>query len=206
MLQNTPRFLRTARVAAPALAAFAMTMAFAGPAAADPSYVTRQSGEVRFAALPGEQNTVTFGPGPGGTLRVTDTTSTLTAGPGCTQVDIHTVHCGSLATVTRIQASLGNQNDSLVNNTAVPSDVDGGAGEDTLTGGGGNDRLTDPDGWNASTGSSTTFDGRGGNDTIVSRNGGFDRILCGGGFDIVVADQAALDTVPTGASCEFVIR
>ncbi|MEU9373584.1 hypothetical protein AB0D94_07445 [Streptomyces sp. NPDC048255] len=25
-------------------------------------------------------------------------------------------------------------------------------------------------------------------------------------FDILVADQAALDTVPTGAGCEFVVR
>ncbi|MFF4420626.1 hypothetical protein ACFY04_07540 [Streptomyces sp. NPDC001549] len=67
------------------------------------------------------------------------------------------------------------------------------------------DRLTDPDGWNATTGT-TTFEGRDGNDTLVSKNGGFDRITCGTGFDSLVADQAALDTVPAGSGCEFVIR
>lgn len=109
MNRNASRFLRTARLAAPALAAVTLTMAFAGPAAADPSFAMRSGGEIRFAALPGETNTVTF---------------------------------------------------SIV----------------------------------------------GGNDTLVSKNGGFDRILCGSGFDILVADQAALDTVPTGAGCEFVVR
>lgn len=204
MNRNASRLLRAARAAAPALAAITMTMAFAGPAAADPAFVTRSGGEVRFAALPGETNTVTFEI-TGSAFRVTDTTSNLTAGPGCTQVNVHAVNCG-LANATRIQASLGNLNDVVTNNTSVPADIDGGAGDDTLNGGGGNDRLTDPDGWNANTGTTTTFDGRGGNDTLVSKNGGFDRILCGSGFDIVVADQAVLDNVPTGSGCEFVIR
>ncbi|WP_412077594.1 hypothetical protein ACLF6K_24530 [Streptomyces xanthophaeus] len=205
MNRNASRFLRTARLAAPALAAVTLTMAFAGPAAADPSFAMRSGGEIRFAALPGETNTVTFSI-VSGNVRVTDSTSPITPGPGCTAVNPNAVNCGPIAGVNRIQASLGNQDDSATNNTPVPADMDGGSGEDRLTGGNGNDRLTDTDGWNASTGTTTTFDGRGGNDTLVSKNGGFDRILCGSGFDILVADQAALDTVPTGAGCEFVVR
>lgn len=205
MNRNAARLLRTARMAAPALAACALTMAFAGPAAADPSVVTRQGGEVRFSALGGEVNTVTFGIGQGGTLRITDTTSTLVAGSGCDQVDNHTVFCGQVATATRIQASLGNLDDTATNDTAIASDIDGGAGDDRITGGSGNDRLTDPDGWNAAT-TGTTFSGRGGNDTVISRNGGYDRIACGGGFDYVVADSAALDTLALNHGCENVIR
>ncbi|MFJ3727078.1 hypothetical protein ACIPYQ_31575 [Streptomyces sp. NPDC090045] len=206
MTPNSSRLLRTARLAAPAVAALAMTMALAGPAAADPSFVMRSGGEVRFAALPGEQNTVTFSIGGGGVVNVTDSTSTITAGPGCVQQGPNAVRCGVVTGLTRIQAALGNGNDVATNNTPVPSDMDGGSGEDRLIGGTAADRLTDSDGWNANTGSTTTFEGNGGNDTLVSKNGGFDRITCGTGFDILVADQAALDTVPAGSGCEFVIR
>ncbi|MGW0749304.1 hypothetical protein [Streptomyces sp. NPDC002587] len=206
MNPNTSRLLRAARLAAPAAAALAMTMAFAGPASADPSFVMRWGDEVRFAALPGEQNTVTFSVGSGGVVLVNDSTSPITAGPGCVQQDPNTARCGVITGVTRIQAALGNGNDVATNNTSVPADMDGGAGEDRLIGGTAADRLTDPDGWNANTGATTTFDGRDGNDAIVSKNGGFDRIECGTGFDIIVADQAALDNVPAGSGCEFVIR
>lgn len=205
MKPNTSRLPRAARLAAPALAALALTMAFAGPASADPSYVLRQGADVRFSALPGEQNTVRFF-NDSGTFTITDTTSPLVAGPGCSQVNPNRVTCGATGGVTRIQAAMGNLNDVVTNDTSAAADIDGGAGEDRLIGGGGADRFTDPDGWNAATGTTTTFDGRGGNDTIVSKNGGFDRILCGVGFDIVVADQAALDAVPLASGCEFVIR
>ncbi|MFE6835161.1 hypothetical protein ACFVFI_10055 [Streptomyces sp. NPDC057705] len=201
---NAARLPRMARVAAPVVAALALTMAFAGPAAADPSFVTKSGGAILFAALPGEQNTVKI-QSSGSNVIVSDTTSPLTAGPGCAQLNPNAVNCGG--GVTRIQAALGNGNDILSNQTSIPSDVDGGAGEDSISGGGGNDRLTDPDGWNSAPGG-LTFDGGGGNDTIVSKNGGFDRILCGVGFDIVVADQAALDSlsVTPAHGCEFVIR
>ncbi|MFD6974531.1 hypothetical protein [Streptomyces sp. NPDC059949] len=206
MNRNPSRLRRAVRVAAPALAALSLTLAFAGPAAADPSFVMRSGGEVRFAALPGERNTVTFAVVTGNIV-VSDTTSPVTAGPGCTQLSANSVRCGASTGVTRIQAALGNEDDVVTNNTAVPADIDGGSGEDRINGGSGNDRLTDPDGWNSSP-SGTSFSGGGGNDTIVSKNGGFDRISCGGGFDLLVADSAALDAlVPTpGHGCEFVIR
>ncbi|MFC9294465.1 hypothetical protein ACFTWH_25000 [Streptomyces sp. NPDC057011] len=204
MSSTSSRLLRTVRVAAPAAAALTLTLAFAGPAAADPAFVSRSGGTVSFSALPGETNTVTFEI-VGTSFQVSDATANLTPGPGCIRVDAHTATCGG-ANVTRIQASLGDRNDIATNKTSAPSDMDGGAGWDQLFGGSRNDRLSDPDGWGGGPVDRTTFDGQGGDDTIVSRNGGFDRILCGDGFDIVVADNAVLDNVPSGAACEFVIR
>ncbi|MFD7262182.1 hypothetical protein [Streptomyces sp. NPDC059874] len=207
MNPNTSRLLRTARLAAPALGALTLTVALAGPAAADPSFASRSGGEVRFAALPGEQNTVKISDN-GGFLEINDSTSRITPGPGCVPVDLNTVRCGTVAGTTRIQASLGDRNDVFDNTLLgpVPNDVDGGAGDDKIYGGFGTDRLTDPDGWNSPIPIGTvTFDGRGGNDTIVSRNGGYDRVQCGGGaFDLVVADAATLDNIQAG--CEFVVR
>ncbi|UQX01698.1 hypothetical protein [Streptomyces sp. RerS4] len=198
---------RTVRVAVPALAALTLTMAFAGPAAADPALVSRNGGQILFTAQPGETNTVTFSI-VGGVLQVNDATSTLIPGPGCVRFNnANTVRCGQAAGVTRILASLGDRNDRATNNTNVASDITGGEGDDQLIGGGGPDRLVDSDGWNAVPGSNT-FEGRGGNDTVISRNGGFDRIDCGenfGDLDFLLADAATLDVVAPN-SCEFVQR
>ncbi|MEU6864838.1 hypothetical protein ABZ924_16390 [Streptomyces sp. NPDC046876] len=200
------RFRTAARLAVPAAAALTLTMALASPASASPAFVAIINGRLTFTALPGEVNTVTFDDFSAGTLRVTDTTSNLTAGPGCVGSG-HTVICaGPTDGVTRIVANLGDRNDTATNDTAtLPGDMNGGPGQDILVGGNGNDRLTDPDGWGSTPGE-TTFVGRGGNDTIVSRNGGFDKISCGPGFDLVVADSATLDTLVAGAQCEFVQR
>ncbi|MCX5195863.1 hypothetical protein OOK31_18535 [Streptomyces sp. NBC_00249] len=203
--------LRTARVALPSVAALTLTLAFAGPAAADPAFVIRSGSQINFAALPGESNNVTFRVSmSGGFLEVNDSGNPLTPGPGCVQfANPNTVRCGAAASVTRIQASLGDRDDVATNNTSIASDIVGGEGDDILVGGSGPDRLTDSDGWNAAPGATTlTFDGRGGNDTILSRNGGFDRINCGenpADFDILMADAATLDSVVPN-TCEFVQR
>ncbi|MGW0392986.1 hypothetical protein ACWDYJ_19230 [Streptomyces sp. NPDC003042] len=205
MNPNTSRLFRAARTAAPAVAALALTMAFAGTAQAAPSYVTRSNNTVQFAAMSGEQNNVTFTRNTLGQLVVTDTGSALFAGPGCVQVSPTTVRCGT--GVTRIQASMGDRNDVVTNDTMIPSDIDGGSGQDRIIGGRGNDRLTDPDGWNTPT-MATTFEGREGNDSIISRNGGFDRIDCGENsfdFDVLIADPANLDAVVLN-TCEYVDR
>lgn len=202
------RLSRTARLAAPALAALALTTVLAGPASAAPAVVSRDNNQVVFTAQPGETNTVTFST-PGGWLQVQDKTSRLVPGSGCSRFnnDPHIIRCGHSAAVTRIQASLGDRDDVVRNETSIPSDLDGGPGDDRLIGGSGPDRLIDPDGWNAAPGS-TTFEGRGGNDTIVSRNGGYDRIDCGespADLDILLADAATLDhLVPN--TCEYVRR
>ncbi|MFJ4584719.1 hypothetical protein [Streptomyces echinatus] len=191
------------RVAAPAVAALTLTMAFASPASASPAFVTSGNGRLTFTALAGETNNVTFDTFSAGTLRVTDTTSNLTAGPGCTGSG-HTVLCAGDG-VTRILANLGDRNDTAQNDTDLPSDLVGGQGNDILIGGDGPDRLTDLDGWNAPTLITVTMIGRGGNDTIVSRNGGFDQIDCGAGFDVLVEDRAPRDIVVPN-TCELVQR
>ncbi|MGE7390420.1 hypothetical protein ACQKM2_33570 [Streptomyces sp. NPDC004126] len=199
---------RTARVAAPALAALALTMALAGPASADPALVTRNGGQILFTAQPGETNTVTFSTS-GGFFQVQDTTSVLIPGPGCVQFgNPNTVRCGSPTGLTRILASLGDRDDQATNETSIPSDLIGGEGQDRLIGGFGPDRLMDSDGWSVSPGSTTTFEGRTGNDTIISRNGGLDRIDCGenpGDFDLLLADSALIDFV-VPSTCEFTQR
>ncbi|MCX5377641.1 hypothetical protein [Streptomyces sp. NBC_00091] len=201
---------RTVRVAAPALAALTLTMAFAGPASASPALVTRSGSQILFTAQPGETNTVTFEILVNNTFKVSDTTSQVIAGPGCQQSGPNAAICGlgvGPSGVTRILATLGDRNDSATNNTSVPSDIIGGEGDDRLRGGSGPDRLIDSDGWNAVPGSNT-FAGREGNDTIISRNGGFDRIDCGENpldFDFLLADSATLDTVVPN-TCEFVQR
>ncbi|WP_329383586.1 hypothetical protein OG625_21645 [Streptomyces sp. NBC_01351] len=199
---------RTARIAAPAVAALTLTLAFAGPASADPAFVMRSGSQINLAALPGESNNITFSIS-SGFLQVSDSGNVLTPGPGCVRFsNPNTVRCGSGGSVTRIQASLGDRDDVATNETSIPSDLVGGEGDDVLVGGSGNDRLTDSDGWNASPGTTTTFNGRGGNDTIISRNGGFDRINCGESafdFDMLLADAATLDAVVPN-TCEFVQR
>ncbi|MEV7519547.1 hypothetical protein [Streptomyces sp. NPDC091371] len=208
MHPTASRFARTARFAVPAVAALTATMAFAGPAFADPALVTRNGSQILYTAQPGETNTVTFS-SVGGLLQVEDSTSNLIPGPGCARFnnDPHIVRCGSAGSVSRIQASLGDRNDTATNSTSIASDITGGEGDDKIYGGSGPDRLLDSDGWNAAPGSNT-FEGRGGNDTIISRNGGFDRVDCGESpfdFDVLLADAASLDTVVPN-TCEFVQR
>ncbi|RSS50698.1 hypothetical protein EF912_21640 [Streptomyces sp. WAC07061] len=195
-----------ARVGVPAAAALVLTMTLACPASASPAFVAVINGRLTFTALPGETNTVTFDDFSAGTIRVTDTTSNLTAGTGCNgSGSSHTVVCaGAVDGVTRIVANLGDRNDTAQNDTDLPSDLAGGQGNDILVGGPGPDRLTDPDGWNTVPLLTLTMAGRGGNDTIISRNGGFDHVDCGTNFDIVVADRTDRDFVEPG--CEFVQR
>lgn len=181
-----------------------MTMAFAGPASADPAFVTRSGGEIRFAALSGESNDVNISI-VGGIIHISDSAG-LTPGSGCTRVDPRHVTCGPASGVSRIAAGLGDQNDRFMNATSIPTDVTGGDGDDRIIGGNGPDRITDPDGWNAPPGNLPSIDGRGGNDTIISRNGGFDRVNCGAGpFDMLIADPATLDSVVPN-TCESVQR
>jgi Ca2+-binding RTX toxin-like protein len=203
MNPRTARLLRRTKVVGPALGALALTLTVAQPASANPAYVTRQGSQILFAGVGTEQNSVSFTT-VGGTLVVMDTISNLFAGPGCTQgPDIHTVTCGATAGLTRIRAALGAGDDQAVNGTSIPSDIDGGLGQDTIVGGAAADRLTDPDGHPGTGPLGVTFQGGGGNDTIVSSNRGRDVVDCDGGTDLVVADSAALDTL---TNCEAVIR
>lgn len=96
---------------------------------------------VRFTAAAGAANTVVV-TRLGSTI-VDDDEVPVEAGRGCRAVpgDDTKVRCPLLLDPTLINVSLGDRNDSLTNQTAVPVEATGGDGDDTLTGGSGADRI-----------------------------------------------------------------
>ena len=139
-------------------------------------------------------------------LRVTDlssgayTGSGVHAGAGCTRRGDYTVDCPASG-ITLIRVTSGDQNDRVVNSTAVKSSLHGGAANDVLTGGSANDTLT------GAAGADVLF-GMAGNDQIFARDLTSDKIInCGGG----TADKADLDLLPNDpddviAGCETKTR
>lgn len=95
---------------------------------------------VRFTAAAGAANTVVV-TRLGSTI--VDDEVPVEAGRGCRAVpgDDTKVRCPLLLDPTLINVSLGDRNDSLTNQTAVPVEATGGDGDDTLTGGSGADRI-----------------------------------------------------------------
>ncbi|MEU4580364.1 hypothetical protein [Nonomuraea sp. NPDC023979] len=106
----------------------------------------------------------------------------ITAGV-CQQVDTHTVQCPS-GGVTNIQANLQGGDDTLSNNTALPSRVFMGPGADTFFGGAGKDFVSGDD-------HDDILHGRGGNDILVG-NAGFDQGF--GGADNDFCDTETLNS------------
>jgi hypothetical protein len=167
------------------------------------------AGALRIAAAPGEFNAVSVSATPAGLL-VTDSGAPLTLGAGCTT--------GTCVGATRIEADLGDQDDSLILSAAVPADLSGGAGNDTLSvttpesvtlsGGEGDDSITGDDGADVLSGGpgydtlfggdgddridggtgGDTADGGDGNDSIILRDRVTDNATCGSGRDTVRAE------------------
>src|SRR3954464_13828589 len=80
------------------------------PSAASAATATTADGNLRYAALAGEVNNVSFARVSGDTFRVTELGAPITAGTGCTQDSPNVVTC----TTQRgrpIIANLGDQND-----------------------------------------------------------------------------------------------
>jgi Ca2+-binding RTX toxin-like protein len=135
-------------------------------------------------------------------LRISASSSTYTlddagahvdAGPGC-NASGNTGTCPS-AGIRGITVSLGDGADSVRNETATPSTLSGGDGNDSLVGGSGPDILRGNKGID-------TQSGGAGDDFIDSRGDKGDIIQCGDGNDTVMAD--ATDTV--ASDCEVVDR
>ncbi|MCW3064974.1 MAG: calcium-binding protein [Solirubrobacterales bacterium] len=136
-----------------------------------------QATTLRVFAAPGEKNVITVTADSTGTT-VTDTGGAApTPGAGCNRVVGSTtgIHCPGTATALFVSAD--DMDDTVENQTSLPSELFGGDGIDTLTGGSGNDR----------------FDTRG---TFT------DRVTCGGGDDTVLADTSDL----IASDCEHVDR
>ena len=128
-------------------------------------------------------------------LRITDTADAPYAGSGvhawagCVRSGDYGVNCGA-AGITLIRvASLG-LNDRVVNSTAIPSELDGGAASDVLTGGFSHDTLTGGAG-------ADVIMGMNGNDELLVRDLVSDTTInCDGGAVSGSADKADLDLLP----------
>ena len=87
--------------------------------------------------------------------------------------------------------------DSAIASGAPPilRDLDGGAGNDSLTGDAGHDALRGGSGADTLTGGagSDVIDGDEGDDTVAARDDAADLVRCGGGSDKATLDGAALD-------------
>lgn len=150
------RFRKTLLLAAVTLGTLGTHLAGAAPAAA--STVQLDGATLTYDAAPGEANRLTVSSS-GGTLTVTDTGATVTAGAGCTFVSATKATCPA-AGVAAMAISTGDMNDTAsVSATQVPTTFDDGPGNDTMTGGGA------PDTFISGTGSDT-FHGGAGNDVV----------------------------------------
>ncbi|MFC3896713.1 hypothetical protein ACFOWZ_34990 [Lentzea rhizosphaerae] len=117
----------------------AVALAAAGTAAApDPATVAR----VEAGRL-----VVTGAPARASQIHVTGTTisdaGSMRAGTGCTRLSASRVHC---AQVQKIVLHLGNRDDTVLYDSAVPTEQHGGDGDDSLQGGSGADTLYGGDG------------------------------------------------------------
>ncbi|GAA4900885.1 hypothetical protein ACFPM3_27400 [Streptomyces coeruleoprunus] len=168
---------RLLRVAVPAAAlGLALPLVLATPAAAQGGTAVRYGSYVVYQAAEGEENDVTVTSVTG--LLVIHDEAGADAGPGCTQVDDETVHCGQVSGVSRLTVQLRDEDDDLSVQVAVNTTVDAGSGEDTVATAGGNDQIN-------------LRDGAGG-DVVTT---------CGTGFDYVSANPG--DTVPANVGCEY---
>ncbi|HEY1596409.1 MAG TPA: hypothetical protein VGF74_13510, partial [Thermoleophilaceae bacterium] len=130
--------------------------AHAAPAAA--STVQLDGPTLTYDAAPGESNRLTIA-GSGGSLTVTDTGATVTAGPGCSSISSTKASCPA-AGVSAMALSTGDMNDTAsASSLSIPTTFSDGPGNDTMTGGGAVDTFI------AGTGSDT-YHGGGGQDIV----------------------------------------
>lgn len=163
--------------------AFAATMAgsLGSVAAAHAATVSfgagAQATTLRVFAAPGEANAVTVTADGTGTTVNDAGGAAPTPGAGCNRVAGSMTGIRCQGTPTALLLSADDMDDTVENQTSLPSEIYGGDGVDTLTGGSGNDR-------------------------IVTRGMFTDRVTCGGGDDTVLGDTTDL----IASDCEHVDR
>src|SRR4051794_31431252 len=135
------------------------------PSAAQAATATTADGNLRYAALAGEVNNVSFARVSGDTFRVTELGATVAAGTGCTQDSPNVVTCTTQAG-RPIIANLGDQDDRATSRTSRSAQFFGEDGNDRLSGWAGRD----------------TLDGGNGDDVLIGNSGG-DRLRAGAGND-----------------------
>jgi Ca2+-binding RTX toxin-like protein len=172
--------------------ALALLLGGAQAALATDVHVT-SSGSLLVMSPAGERNVITISGGAGGEVVVDDTGAAVMPVPsGCVAASPTQATCSG---VVRITVDSGDLGDRVRNDTALPSTLSGGDGQDTLIGGSGNDVLRGG-------GDLDVLDGREGDDIFDVRGGIADQITCGPGNDKVIGD--AHDTV--NVDCETVDR
>ncbi|WP_285550944.1 calcium-binding protein [Actinoplanes regularis] len=185
--------LNRKKLAAIGIAAAATTTFFASPAqaasAAKAEVVGKSGTVVRFAAAAGQVNSLTITIS-GRTITLDDKVA-IKAGKGCKAVkgDKTKVKCTTTRKPTGLSVTLGDKNDQVYNETAVPLTANGGVGNDTVFGGKGNDTLTGGDGID-------DVQGGGGNDTLRGGRGN-DFVTGGRGKDRIYG-EAGNDTLIGG--------
>ena len=147
-----------------------------------------------YRAAPGEANRLLVSyAGDAESVTLTDPGATITAGPGCTSVDMHTAVCRASRHpfIQHTEAELGDGDDEvrtyrptpfpiggvvafggpgddLLDGGAGSDELDGGGGRDTMLGGAGHDVVTDGDRSGSNVGSDT-LDGGDGLDLVAYR-------------------------------------
>ena len=175
------------------LLTLAVAAAAAYAPAAQAATVTTAGNTLRLTAAPGEVNALEVSPGALGTLTIRDTGTAIVATGACTPtLDPGAVTCPA-AGITRVDADLGDQDDSFSLYAPLPGLVRGGTGDDQVYGGTRNDTLDGGSG-------ADTADGGGGNDRVVMRDRKTDAVACGAGRDRARAE--VLDELDV--SCEIV--
>jgi hypothetical protein len=158
------------------LLALALVLLAASPALAG-GLVTVENGVLSFRSTSdAEPNNVTISQA-GGSLRLDELASRMTAGPGCTAVnDSYRVECPA-AGVTSIAVQTSSMGSDVRIRANLPATIDGGAGDDVLIGGPADD----------------TIDGGPGED-VIGGGGGADVLRGGSGVDLATyVDQIAHD-------------
>ena len=204
MSRKTARVQRKGRASAfrAACVLGAAVAVVASPPAAQGATAKLTKTALVYTAASGEKNQLTITStrlakkvgGSASAFSVSDAKAPVTAGAGCTRKSLNTVTCPAAA-VTLIVAKGNDLNDTLINDTATRSRLDGQDGRDSVIGGSANDVLYGGDGQDS-------LSGRSGNDTI--KTGGFwaDVVNCGSGRDSVFTDW--LDRL--SSDCESVFR
>jgi hypothetical protein len=188
------------------LVAALLTAACAFPALAVATTVSAAGGRIAITAAAGETNSITFNEGDG-QYTITEGSAPIEAGAGCTKdASAARVACPGAGVVVKVE--LGDGDDSFINSAGLGSEVDAGAGNDTVTGGFGDDVIRGDVG-------NDKLDGNTGNDTLIAGDGndkltgaagddslqagdGNDKLDGGDGNDTLTATDGA-DTLSGGA-------
>jgi Ca2+-binding RTX toxin-like protein len=206
------------RRAAVALATFAPALVAAPVALASTAKV--DGSVLTYAAAAGEPNNVVISVAEDGSVEVTENGTQANGFPvhidfdpssGCTPSSPKAVKC--TGDITSVVVALGDADDTIQIDGALPTTIDGGDGGDSLGGGNGSDRLEGGAGADRLEGGAgpDTLDGGAGADSLTAGTGddslhggdGDDTLTAGGGDDSLDGDAGA-DSLAGGEGTDTV--